>query len=80
MPACKSAKTSAPSSASAAHTMRLRQMGIAKVAPDESLANPHNWRIHPQYQQDALRGILDEVGWCRISSSISVPAMSWMAI
>jgi hypothetical protein len=76
MPSCKPAKTAVPSSASATSTMRLRQMGIAEVAPDQSLANPCNWRIHPQYQQDALRGILDEVGWCRISSSISAPAMS----
>jgi hypothetical protein len=32
-------------------------------APDQLLANPKNWRIHPKAQQDALSGVLDEVGW-----------------
>lgn len=27
------------------------------------LANPLNWRIHPDFQQQALSGVLDEVGW-----------------
>lgn len=38
-------------------------MGYGEEAPDQLLANPHNWRIHPKYQQDALAGVLDEVGW-----------------
>lgn len=25
--------------------------------------NPANWRIHPKAQQDALEGVLSEVGW-----------------
>jgi len=25
--------------------------------------NPRNWRIHPLSQQDALKGVLEEVGW-----------------
>lgn len=29
---------------------------------DELLANPANWRTHPKHQQDALRGVLSEVG------------------
>jgi len=32
-------------------------------APDQLLANPANWRIHPKAQQDALAGALDAVGW-----------------
>jgi len=32
-------------------------------SPEQLLANPLNWRIHPQFQQDALKGVLDEVGW-----------------
>jgi len=32
-------------------------------APDQLLANPANWRIHPKSQQDALNGVLNEVGW-----------------
>jgi hypothetical protein len=36
----------------------LRQVKAAELAP-----NPKNWRTHPQAQQDALRGILSEVGY-----------------
>ena len=40
-----------------------RIVGHGEEAPDQLLANPRNWRIHPQAQQDALAGVLDEVGW-----------------
>lgn len=30
---------------------------------DQIQFNPRNWRIHPLNQQDALKGILEEVGW-----------------
>lgn len=33
------------------------------VEPDQLLANPDNWRIHPREQQDAVEGLLSEVGW-----------------
>jgi hypothetical protein len=33
------------------------------VAPDQLLANPLNWRIHPKAQQGALEKMLDRVGW-----------------
>lgn len=42
---------------------RSRIVGHADVAPDQLLANPANWRCHPKYQQDALAGILDQVGF-----------------
>lgn len=29
----------------------------------EFLANPRNWRVHPYFQQQALQGVLDKVGW-----------------
>ena len=32
-------------------------------APDQLLANPANFRLHPKNQQDALSGVLDDVGW-----------------
>jgi hypothetical protein len=32
-------------------------------APDQLLANPRNWRVHPQHQVDALEGLLSAVGW-----------------
>ena len=40
-----------------------RIIGEGEEAPDQILANPMNWRKHPKYQKDALRGILKEVGW-----------------
>lgn len=39
-----------------------RIVGHGEEAPDQLLANPGNWRIHPQFQQDALAGVLSEVG------------------
>ena len=42
---------------------RNRITGTGEEAPDQLLANPANWRIHPKAQQDALAGALDQVGW-----------------
>jgi len=42
---------------------RSRIVGAGEEAPDQLLANPANWRIHPKAQQDALAGALDQVGW-----------------
>jgi len=32
-------------------------------APDQLLAHPQNWRVHPVAQQEAMAGVLDDVGW-----------------
>lgn len=42
---------------------RNRIVGSGEEKPDQLLANPKNWRIHPRQQQEALAGVLDEVGW-----------------
>ena len=42
---------------------RNRIVGEGEEAPDQLLANPRNWRIHPHEQEQALCGVLDEVGW-----------------
>jgi len=42
---------------------RSRIIGHGEEAPDQLLANPQNWRVHPKAQQDALGAVLDEVGW-----------------
>lgn len=42
---------------------RNRIVGHGEESPESLLANPRNWRIHPQAQQDYLGGVLDEVGW-----------------
>ena len=44
-------------------TWRNRITGSGEEAPDQLLANPANWRIHPKAQQDAIAGALDQVGW-----------------
>lgn len=40
-----------------------RIVGEGKEAPDQLLANPANWRIHPQFQQEAVDAVLKRVGW-----------------
>jgi len=42
---------------------RSRIVGAGEEAPDQLLANPANWRLHPKAQRDALAGALDQVGW-----------------
>ena len=42
---------------------RNRIAGSGEEPPDQLLANPRNFRRHPKHQQDALRGVLAEVGW-----------------
>ena len=40
-----------------------RIIGYGEEEPDQLLANPKNWRIHPSEQQEGLQGVLDEVGY-----------------
>lgn len=40
-----------------------RIVGYGKEPVDQILFNPQNWRIHPKAQQDALTGVLEEIGW-----------------
>ena len=42
---------------------RNRIVEYGQEDPEDLLANPRNWRIHPKMQQDALSGVLDEIGW-----------------
>jgi DNA modification methylase len=42
---------------------RNRIVDSGEERPDQLLANPANWRIHPRGQQEALAGSLDVVGW-----------------
>lgn len=42
---------------------RNRIIGEGLENPEQLLANPNNWRIHPLYQQEALQKILTKVGW-----------------
>ena len=42
---------------------RNRIVGEGYETPDQLLANPLNWRVHPLHQQQKLEGVLSEVGW-----------------
>lgn len=42
--------------------IRNRVKELRRVKASELLPNPKNWRTHPKAQQDALRGVLAEVG------------------
>ncbi len=42
---------------------RNRIVGQGEEPPEQLLANPANWRLHPKEQQQALAGALSEVGW-----------------
>ena len=45
--------------------MRIRDRikELRRVPAKDLIPHPRNWRVHPQAQQDALRGILAEVGY-----------------
>src|SRR5512146_2575503 len=43
--------------------IRDRIKELRRVRAGDLLPDPRNWRTHPQAQQDALRGILAEVGY-----------------
>ena len=44
-------------------SFRDRIKDFRRVAAAELVDNPNNWRTHPQDQRDALKAILDEVGF-----------------
>ena len=43
--------------------IRDRIKELRRVKASELLPNPKNWRTHPEAQQNALRGVLAEVGY-----------------
>lgn len=42
-----------------------RIVGHGEEAPDQLLAHPLNFRVHPKAQQDALRGVIGDIGYIR---------------
>ena len=48
---------------SAAPAWANRITGQGEEAPDQLLANPSKWRAHPKAQREALRAVLDTVGY-----------------
>jgi hypothetical protein len=53
-------KTSTPQSES---PWRNRIVDQGTESPAALVADLQNWRTHPKAQQDALAGVLDQVGW-----------------
>jgi ParB-like chromosome segregation protein Spo0J len=43
--------------------IRDRVRELRRVRASELRPHPKNWRIHPQLQQEALRGVLAEIGY-----------------
>jgi hypothetical protein len=54
--------------------IRDRIKSLRRVPANELLPNPKNWRTHPQAQQDALRGVLAEVGYADALLARETPA------
>lgn len=46
-------------------TWQNRIVGHDNVPPDQLLAHPDNWRVHPRYQQEALRGVINDIGYIK---------------
>lgn len=44
---------------------KSRIVGHGEEPPDQLLANPKNWRLHPRYQQEALESAIADVGFIR---------------
>jgi len=42
---------------------RNRIVGYGELPVSEIVKNPNNWRTHPKPQEDALHGVILEVGW-----------------
>lgn len=48
-------------------------VGHEDVPPEQLLAHPDNWRIHPRFQQEALRGVINDIGFIK---SVTVNKMT----
>jgi hypothetical protein len=59
---------------------RDRIKELRRVPASSLLPNPKNWRTHPQAQQDALRGILSEIGIADAVLAREMPDGSLMLI
>jgi hypothetical protein len=60
--------------------IRDRIKELRRVPASELLPNPKNWRTHPKAQQDALRGVLAEVGMADACLARELPDGSLMLI
>src|SRR5262249_8037329 len=52
-----------PRSETSSHSFRDRIKALRRVRAGDLRKNPKNWRRHPPAQPDALRGLLEEIGY-----------------
>jgi hypothetical protein len=57
---------------------RVKELRV--VSASDLLPNPKNWRTHPKSQQDALRGVLAEIGMADACLARELPDGSLMLI
>ncbi len=57
---------------------RIRE--LRRVKASQLRPHPRNWRLHPQRQQDALRGILAEIGYADALLARELPDKSLQLI
>lgn len=60
--------------------VRDRIKALRRVRAADLRPNPRNWRVHPPAQQDALRGILAEIGYAGALLARELPDGSLMLI
>jgi hypothetical protein len=60
--------------------IRDRIKELRRVPAGELRPNPRNWRLHPPAQQDALRGVLAEVGYADALLARELPDGTLMLI
>ena len=60
--------------------IRDRIMDFRRVPAGTLVSNPRNWRTHPPAQRDALRGVLEEVGYAGALLVRELPEGSLMLI
>jgi DNA modification methylase len=60
--------------------VRDRIKDFRRIKASELRPHPRNWRKHPQAQQDALRGVLAEVGYVDALMVRTLPDGSWQIV
>jgi ParB-like chromosome segregation protein Spo0J len=56
--------------------IRDRIKGLRRVKASSLRPNPRNWRTHPKAQEDALRGLLAEIGFADVALARELPDKS----
>lgn len=61
-------------------SLRNRVKELRHVPASSLIANPKNWRLHPESQKKALKGVLDEVGLADACIARELPDGSLMLV